>query len=238
LELKTSTHNNLIFLVADTSILNPKETVAYENLSQSYSVFLNTMLFTNWVEVLSDIQEDYQIITFLHESDKEYLPKYLFQSHIENKFYTSDQLLDFSNSLSNYNTDVNTKSLILFSNSIGLNKSDILRVFNLVQSDEPTIIIGKSNQDKIGFSCTSANNIKLFDSIFLSERNYSKYLQSISIEDIFILTLNNFLLINDFQDIKKLYIELSKKESLAYCSPKMHESFNDLFIEYKDLLNV
>lgn len=228
----------MIFLVADSPILNPKETVTYENLSQSYSIFLNTMLFTNWIEVLSEIQDNFKIITFLNESDEEYLPKYFLQPLIENVFYTPDQLSNFSNSISNYNTDVNSKSLILFSNSIGLNKSDILRVFNLVQSDEPAIIIGKSKQDKIGFSCTSSSNIKLFDSIFKSERIYSRYLQSISSEDLLIHTLDNFLQVNDFQDIKKLYIELSKKESLAYCSPKMHESFNDLFIEYKDLLNV
>ena len=63
-------------------------------------------------------------------------------------------------------------------------------------------------------------------------------LSLISSKDIFIHTLDNFLSINDFEDIKKLYIELSKKESLSYCSQNMHESFNDLFIEYKELLNV
>jgi hypothetical protein len=236
--LRNSSKNNLIFLVADTSILNPKETDTYENLSVSYSVFLNTMLFTNWIEVLSKIQNDFKIIAFLNESDRDYLPKYFLQPHIEFAFYNPDQLPDFSNSISKYIIDANSKSLILFNDSIGSNQNDIFRIFNLVQTDEPTIVIGKPKQDKIGFSCTLGNNLKLFDSIFKSERVYIKYLQSISNEDIFIHTLDNFLLINDFQDIKKLYIELSKKESLAYCSPKMHESFNDLFIEYKDLLNV
>jgi len=236
--LKNSSNNNLIFLVADAPILNPKETVTYENLSQSYSIFLNTMLYTNWIEVLLEIQENFKIITFLNESDKEYLPKFFLQPHIENVFYNPDQLSNFSNSISNYNIDMNSKSLVLLNNSIGFNQNDIIRIFNLVQTDEPTIVIGKSKKDKICFSCTSANNIKLFDLMFKSEPLYSRYLKSISSEDILIHILDNFLPVNDFQDIKKLYIELSKKESLAYCSPKMHESFNDLFIEYKDLLNV
>lgn len=236
--MRNSTNNDLIFLVADTPILNPKETVTYDNLSVSYSVFLNTMLFINWIEVLSAIQEDFTVVAFLNKSDREYLPKYFLQPHIEIVFYHPDQLSNFSNRISKYVIDVNSKALILFINSIGLNQNDIFRLLNLVQTDEPTIIIGKSRKDKIGFNCTSGNNIKLFDSIFKSERIYSKYLQLISSEDILLHTIDIFLLINDFQDIKKLYIELSKKESLAYCSPKMHESFNDLFIEYKDLLNV
>ena len=78
----------------------------------------------------------------------------------------------------------------------------------------------------------------MVDHIFLAERKFGKFLSSISSKDIFIHSLDNILSINDFEDIKKLYIELSKKESLSYCSQKMHESFNDLFIEYKELLNV
>ncbi len=128
--------------------------------------------------------------------------------------------------------------MILFYNSIGIKRNDILRAFNLIQSDEPSLVIGKSGQDKIVFTCTSGIDEDLLDPIFTTKRKYSKYLSSISNQDLFIHTLDNFLSIDDFEDIKKLYIELSKKESLSYCSPKMHESFNDLFIEYKELLNV
>ena len=128
--------------------------------------------------------------------------------------------------------------MILFYNSIGMTRSDIFRAFDLIQSDEPSIVIGKSNQDRIVFTCTPGVDKDLLDHIFLTKRKYSKYLTSISRNDLFIHTLDNFLSIDDFEDIKKLYIELSKKESLSYCSKKMHESFNDLFIEYKDLLNV
>jgi hypothetical protein len=78
----------------------------------------------------------------------------------------------------------------------------------------------------------------LINPLFTNNRKYSDYLKAISNKDFFIHTLEGFFSVDDFEDIKKLYIELSKKESLSYCSQKMHESFNDLFIEYKELLNV
>ena len=50
---------------------------------------------------------------------------------------------------------------------------------------------------------------------------------------IFNLIISKF---SDIQDFKTLYKELSKKESLIYCSQNMHEKFTHLFIEYKELL--
>ena len=143
----------------------------------------------------------------------------------------------FSQHFGKYTSGNTSKTLLLFYNSLGLTQDDINRVFDLIQSDEPSIVIGKSVRDQIVFICTSGNDLNLIDQLFQAERKYNKYLKSISNKDIFIHTLENFLAINDFEDIKKLYIELSKKESLSYCSQKIHESFNDLFIEYKELLN-
>jgi len=224
--------------MAEGSILNPLEIIVYQNLSANYSVFLNTLLFSNWVEILSEIQNDFEIITFLDYRDKEFLPKYFLPFDTKTIFYNPPQLSDLTeNVIKNISTG-SLKNMVLFYNSIGIKRNDILRAFNLIQSDEPSMIIGKSSQDKIVFTCTSGVDENLINPIFKVDRIYSKYLNSISSKDLFIHTLDNFLSINNFEDIKKLYIELSKKESLSYCSPKMHESFNDLFIEYKELLNV
>ncbi len=92
------------------------------------------------------------------------------------------------------------------------------------------MVIGKSSQDKIVLTCSYGVDKDLIDPILLQIEEYTvNILNSISSKDIFIHTLDDFLSIDDFEDIKKLYIELSKKESLSYCSQKMHESFNDLF---------
>ena len=236
--MNNTTNKNSIIIIAEGSILNPLEIIVYQNLSVNYSVFLNTLLFSNWVEILSEIRNDFEIITFLDDRDKEFLPKYFLPFDTKTIFYNPPQLSDLTeNVIKNISTG-SLKNMVLFYNSIGIKRNDILRAFNLIQSDEPSMVIGKSSQDKIVFTCTSGVDEDLINPIFEAERIYSKYLNSISSKDLFIHTLDNFLSINDFEDIKKLYIELSKKESLSYCSPKMHESFNDLFIEYKELLNV
>jgi hypothetical protein len=234
--LNKTTNKNSIIIIAESSILNPAEIEAYQNLSVNYSVFLNTLLFSNWVEILTEVRTDFEIITILNEKDKEFLPKYFLPFDTRTIFYSQSQLSDLTDYIASNTSSGILKNMMLFYNSIGMTRKDIFRAFNLIQSDEPSMVIGKSGHDKIIFTCTSGVDEDLLDPIFTTKRKYSKYLSSIS-KDLFIHTLDNFLSIDDFEDIKKLYIELSKKESLSYCSQKLHESFNDLFIEYKDLLN-
>ena len=229
--------NNSIIFIADNPILNPTRTKEYQNLSINYSVYLNTLLFSNWVEIISTLKSQFGISYFLDKNDEEYLPKYLIPQNSNSIFYNRLNLAKFSQHFGKYTSGNTSKILLLFYNSLGLTQDDLIRVFDLIQSDEPSIVIGKSVRDQIVFICTSGNDLNLIDQLFQAERKYNKYLKSISNKDIFIHTLENFLAINDFEDIKKLYIELSKKESLSYCSQKIHESFNDLFIEYKELLN-
>jgi hypothetical protein len=223
--------------MADNPILNPESTLVYQNLSVNYSVYLNTLLFSNWIELLAPVKDAFGIVYYVDKNDEDYLPKYFIPENTTAIFYDRLHLRNFSAQIGKYSSGINSKLLILFNNSIGLTWKDITRVFNLIQSDEQSIVIGKSAKDQIVFICISEADIDLVDHIFLAERNFSKFLSSISSKDILIHTLDNILSINDFEDIKKLYIELSKKESLSYCSQKMHESFNDLFIEYKELLN-
>ncbi len=236
--MNNTENKNSIIIIAESAILNPTEINVYQNLSVNYSVFLNTLLFSNWVEILTGIRDEFEIITFLDERDKEFLPKYFLPSGIKTIFYSQSQLPDLTDFVIKNIPSDNMKNMVLFYNSIGITKQDMLRAFNLIQSDEPSIIIGKSGQDKIVFTCTSGIDADIFHPIFQAERKFSKYLNLTSNKDLFFHALDNFLSIDDFEDVKKLYIELSKKESLSYCSQKMHESFNDLFIEYKEFLNV
>ncbi len=73
--------------------------------------------------------------------------------------------------------------------------------------------------------------------MFAAALDYDTFLLEAGKSDLFLNTLNGFQLIENFSDFKNLYIELSKKESLSYCSQQMHERFTNLFIEYKDLLD-
>jgi hypothetical protein len=133
--------------------------------------------------------------------------------------------------------NLEAKTLFIFYNSIGLKLNEVSRAFSLVSTDESSLVIGKSDSQRINCICAKNIESELFSLLIKSKRNYDDYLSLISHRDHFLHPIKNYLSIDDFEDIKKLYIDLSKKESLSFCSQKMHESFNDLFIEYKELLN-
>ena len=231
-------NKDTVIIIAASAILNPKEIKPYDNISVNYSVYLNTLLYSNWLEIFKNIGEEYEIIALLSEIDREFLPKYFIPPEIQQIFYKETPLKNLTDFLNNQSSVINSKTLVLFYNSMGIKQSDISRVFNLNQTEESSLIIGKSVRGNIVFACTYGLDKDIFDPLLIINRKYDEYLSLISSKDIFIHTLDNFLSIDDFEDIKKLYIELSKKESLSYCSQNMHESFNDLFIEYKELLNV
>ena len=229
---------NLIIIVADSPIFNPSEAKAYQNLSVSYSIFLNTLLLSNWIELLSDFNEKFELVTYIHQKDEKHLPKYFFPIDTKKYFYSGEHSLQFSDFLTKNSTETTSKILILYFNSIGTTKENISRIFNLIHTDEPSIVVGKNVKDKITFLCSQGTQQELLLPMMKSHRKFSEYLGYIAEKDVYVHQMDNCLSIDDFEDIKKLYIELSKKESLSYCSKKMHESFNDLFIEYKELINV
>jgi len=231
-------NKNAIIILVESPILNPAEVKQFPGLSTNYTVYLNTLLFSNWVENLTVINESSEIIAILSEKDKEYLPKNFLPEEFQKVFYSNSRLINFPEDLLKQQIKSASNITVLFYNSIGLRPSDILRVFNLIQEEEASVVIAKSGRNKIVLSCSNNLDNLLLNSLLKLNREYSEYLNLISSKDIFINTLECCLSIDDFEDIKKLYIELSKKESLSYCSQKMHESFNDLFIEYKALLNV
>lgn len=228
-----------ILIFTNSAILNPKEIIPYPNLSTNYSVYLNTLLISNWFDILSETHSTFDISIFLNEMDKEYLPRYILPKEANPVFYKNELIgEEFQNTFISRTSNAESKTLVLFFNSIGLKMDEIFRLFSLIQMDEPTIAVGKSYNQKINCVCAKQSDSEIIELLIKAERNYNKFLKLISDKDYFVQTIKNFLSIDDFEDIKKLYIELSKKESLSYCSQKMHESFNDLFIEYKELINV
>lgn len=228
-----------IIILADSPILNPREIIPYPNLSTNYSVYLNTLLFSNWMDILSEKQNQFEVSAFLNKMDKEYLPKYILPGESNTIFYEDELISDFfKDNLLAHSSSAESKTIVLYFNTIGLKMDELYRMFNLVQMDEPSIVVGKSDAQKINCICAKQPNTEVIELLISAKRNFEEYLKLLSDKDYFIHTIRNFLSIDDFEDIKKLYIELSKKESLSYCSQKMHESFNDLFIEYKEQLNV
>ena len=110
------------------------------------------------------------------------------------------------------------------------------KMFDLLSIEDDSLVIGKSITNKVPF--IGFNNIdrKLMIKLFEVKFDYEKFLLEAGKRELFINTLDGFQLIEGFEDLKNLYLELSKKESESYCSQESHERFTNLFIEYRDLL--
>jgi len=108
--------------------------------------------------------------------------------------------------------------------------------FNLLNIDDESLLIGKSKEGVIGVFGFNSYSVDIFNCLVKSDFNYNAFLSCIKTFNHFIHTLNDILLIKNIEHFKQLYIELSQKKSMEYCSQQMHEKFTHLFIEYKELL--
>lgn len=230
-------NKNSIFLIASKPILNPQKINVFEKLNKQYTVYLNSLLYLNWTEILSSLIKYFDFYLILNAKDKDFIPKNFIPESgnlilLETKSgkFVSDiyKRLEFSDY---------TRRIFIFFNSIGIRKEDISKTFDLLSIDDQAVVIGKSNNEQVAFFGTNTGDEIILNNLLAENMTYNKLLNKLSGEDIFIQTIDKFLSVNNFSDLKKLYIELSKKDSLSFCSENMHERFNDLFVEYKDLLN-
>ena len=127
-------------------------------------------------------------------------------------------------------------NIILSSDLIGINQIELDKYFNLLNIDDESLLIGKSNEGVIGVFGFNSYSVDIFNCLVKSEFNYNNFLSCTKTLNHFIHTLNDILLIKNIEHFKQLYIELSQKKSIEYCSQQMHEKFTHLFIEYKELL--
>lgn len=231
-------NRNKIIIICESPIVKQSSVQPFPELNIEYSVYLNSLLLLNWMELLADKIADYEIYVLLSREDEEFLPGNLIPEDFHIIFHDGQKSLNAQDLLQKEISNNNSKILLLFFNAIGLKDNDIQRTFNLVNQDEVSIVVAKSTDSKLIFNCCLITETYIIDSFMNADRDFNKFFNSISERDVFIHMKDGILSIDNFEDIKKLYIELSKKESLAFCSKKMHENFNDLFIEYKDLLNV
>jgi hypothetical protein len=230
-------NKNSIFLLAHKPILNPERIKVFEKLNVYYSVYLNSLLYLNWIEMFSSIKTNFDFYFVLNKEDKDFIPKNFIPDY-GTVILLESGMSNFLKTIVKNIRQVNyTKQIYIFYNSIRVAKEDVTKTFNLLSIDDQSIVIGKSENELIAFLGTNTADENILNDLFLENITYNKLLNKLSKVDIFIQTIDNFLTLNNFNDVKKLYIELSKKESLSFCSENMHERFNDLFIEYKDLLN-
>lgn len=209
-------------------VFNPSRVPLFESFDSEHSTILWSSLYLNAVEVLSS--DNSGPVCIIDEADVDFIPESIKGKDL---FYTvpGDRETTFKNLNDKYFRK-QENNILFFSNSMGYTWQDINKTINLLGINDDALVLAKSFQDKVCF--TGFNKYEGFLNTLSIE--YNEILAHSCRSENFIFTLDNFISVNSKDDFKKLYQELSKRESLVYCSQEMHERFTHLFIEYKDIL--
>ncbi len=228
--------NSSIYVFPFHSMFNIDEIPLFENFDKNSSRDLYSALVSNHEEVLRDLQPGKNIFYCFDKKDKGYLPEKFAEyenSIIWNESSTIQSFLIF---LSEKYFNSFSNNLLIFNNSIGYTSKDIAKAFDLLAMEDEALVAGKSGNGNLAFLGFNSWTRELLKAIELQERDFDKLLSIFGKHDYFLHVLGNYLTIQSLDDFKQLYHELSKKESLAYCSHQIHELFTNLFIEYKGLI--
>ncbi len=228
---------NCIYVLSLHPVFNGKAAPKFENLSLQDSTILYSHLLANFIEIFASTDLSFELVFCLNEKDENYIPRNFFPDDSIIFFNTSENIISNIERLEEKYFSIFENNILIRANVIGLSEKTIQKIFNLLAIEDDVLVIGKSINKKVTLLGFNKLEINLLDEMFSTVLDYDKFLLEAGKSDLFLNTLNGFQLIENFSDFKNLYIELSKKESLSYCSQQMHERFTNLFIEYKDLLN-
>jgi glycosyltransferase A (GT-A) superfamily protein (DUF2064 family) len=228
--------NSSIYILLNSPGFNKEAVSEFESFSKDDSISLNSSLILNHKEILSKLPKTIRITFNFDNNDKGFLPEELKENGFDINFSDTSDKKNLFKSMSEKFFSNSDNNLIIFAGSIGITPEDIQKAFNLLQIEDEVIVLGKTNRNNIAFIGFNAFNKELFQDIAWDDLAFDNLLAKVNKHDNLIHVLGSFMLINSIEDFKYLYAELSKKESLAYCSQNMHERFTNLFIEYKELL--
>lgn len=225
---------NRFTIFAVESIFNPDRINQVDYFSIEHTILLKSFILQNTIEQLQSSYPEDGINVLLNSEDQSFIPDFLLSDLIQ-LVYWEKLDRDFLFSIIESYFSNNLDKIIFHNQAIGFTSNDINKASSLI-SQQDNIVFGKSESEFISFIAFCNIDADTLIEFVNPNFHYDKFLSAINRNDHFVNILSNFMIINDFNNFNKLYHELSKKESEAYCSQKMHEKFTHLFIEYKELL--
>jgi hypothetical protein len=228
--------NSSIYLFSNSPRFNKEAAPDFESFGRDDSLLLYSSLILNHKEILEQLPGAINLISCFDNTDKDFLPEELKKSRFQFIFGDTAEKKELLKIMSDKYFNDSVNNLIILADSIGITCEDIQKAFNLLQIEDEVIVIGKTNNNQIAFIGFNSFNKELFFDITWDNLTYDYLLSKVNKHENLIHVLGNYMLINSIIDFRNLYAELSKKESLAYCSRVIHERFTNLFIEYKELL--
>lgn len=225
---------NRFTVFAVESIFNPDRINQVDYFSVKHTILLESFILQNTIEQLANSYPEDGINVLLNSEDQSFIPDFLLSDLIQ-LIYWEKLDRDFLSTIIESYFSNNLDKIIFHNQAIGFTSNDINKASSLI-SQQDNIVLGKSENEFISFIAFCNIDADTLIEFVNPDFHYDKFLSAVNRNDHFVNILSNFMIINDFKNFNKLYHELSKKESEAYCSQKMHEKFTHLFIEYKELL--
>ncbi|MFO7525136.1 MAG: hypothetical protein R6W68_06750 [Ignavibacteriaceae bacterium] len=226
--------DSAIYIIAPHPVFNPAAVNSFADFDKADSVILYSTLLENLLEVVNSLKlltDNYLLLNY--EDETLFRPSE--QKNLTINFLPDDYELNLLKFLSGL-SEKYIKNYIILADSIGISSESITHCSNLLNREDDALVIGKTFSGFISCLAFNKSEINYLEHLLKSEYDYMKFLSRLDTCSAFINIIEKFQRITSIDDFIKLYIELSKKDSLNYCSQEMHERFTHLFIEHKGLL--
>lgn len=198
--------------------------------------FLTSTLYLNILGNLNGKEDKIDIHCIWDENEKDNLPDELKNNNRKIIFKDLSNKKIIFEKFSSKEFSFYKNNLIVFSDVVDIRPSDYDQYFNLLNIEKDSLVIAKDKENNIAVLGFNNYSEEIIGSLVLSDFNYNNFLSRIKSCEHFIHIVNDVLLVRNIKNFKQLYLELSQKKSIEYCSQQMHERFTHLFVEYKDLL--
>lgn len=225
---------NALYIYAPHPVFNPAAVKSFHSFDKADSVILYSTLLENLIEVFGALKIRFDNFLLLNAEDEN-----IYKEDDSDTFKVKFLYEDIDTELENFLTKKSLNyqnNILIISDSIGISNETMMHCINLLNIEDESLVLGKTYSGYISFIAYNNIDEKVVSNLLKSDFEYMKFLSHLDTCPAFINVMEKFNRILSVDDFKKLYIELSKKESLAYCSQQMHERFTHLFIEHKDLL--
>lgn len=226
--------DSAIYIAAPDPVFNPASVINFANFDKADTVILYSALAENLIEIINSPNINADRYLYLNGED-ESLYRLPDTASIQVAFISDDFIQKLTNRIDK-NVKKYSNNFFILADSIGISTGTLNHCFNLLKMEDDRIVIGKTYSGLITFLAFNKSEIPFVKYLFDSKFDYMSFLSKLDTCSAFINVMEKFQRIASVDDFKKLYRELSKKESLNYCSQEFHEKFTHLFIEHKELL--
>lgn len=224
---------NCIIITSVIPAFNIEMTPSFLEMDKNFSSLLYTSLIENMSEIAAVSPDNLPSIILLVEADRHSISK-----DEESVFEKSNIFFDSADVSEHLNSQgAHWNTIIIKGNAIGLEIKDFTFITGKLDPDIRTVLVFSTAKGQLVAVASGALTFEELVEPIIQGFDNEQTLKYFSKYDVQLQALTKGIVIEDKEDFRKLYDFLSKKQSIPYCSQKIHEKFTEIFIEFKSLLN-